>query len=54
MGVLSRLVDLISNTLDLSYDLGPDEEVEYLILDFVDAFWNTPLSFGERGFFVER
>ena len=55
MGViLPRLVDLISDTLDLSSDLGPDEEVEYLILDFVDAFWNIPLSLGERRFFVER
>ena len=49
-GVSPRLVDLISDTLDLSCDLGPDEEVEYLILDFVDALWNIPPRFGKRRF----
>ena len=52
--ILPRLVDLVSDTLDLSCNLGPEEEVEYLILDFVDAFWNVPLSFRERRFFVGK
>ena len=32
--------------------MDPDDEVEFLILDFVDAFWNVPLRCCERKYFV--
>ena len=34
--------------------LEPNQQVETLILDFVDAFWNVPLAPSERRYFVGK
>ena len=53
--ILPRMMDLVADTLDLSCDLEAKEEcIEFLVLDFVDAFWNIPLSFKERRYFVGK
>ena len=52
--MLPRLVDLIADIVDMSCDLADDEDIAVMVLDFVDAFWNIPLAFGERRFFVGK
>ena len=34
--------------------LEPGQEIEWLVLDFVDAFWNVPLRHSERRFFTGK
>ena len=36
------------------HPLGTDEQLDLLVLDFVDAFWNVPLMASERRFFVGK
>jgi hypothetical protein len=51
---LPRATDVAFDILDSLAKLGlrPDECIELLVLDFVDAFWNIPLAPEERRFFV--
>lgn len=51
---LPRLGDAPTDALELSEDLQPDEVVEFLVLDFQDAFWNIPLRMAGRRFFVGK
>ena len=41
--VLPRLTDATSAALELMDELSADEEVEQLVLDVTDAFWEVPL-----------
>ena len=36
------------------HPLGTDDQLDLLVLDFVDAFWNVPLMASERRFFVGK
>ncbi|CAK0858261.1 unnamed protein product, partial [Prorocentrum cordatum] len=51
---LPRVTDLVSDLLDLMSSRGFGDDIELLILDFVDAFRNVPLRFDERRHFVGR
>ena len=53
---LPRVTDVVYDILDsLAKDeLLNGEGIELLVLDFVDAFWNIPLSTEERRFFVGK
>ncbi len=52
--VLPRVLDLVFDTLELMSDLSITENIEYFVLDFVDAFWQLPLAHAERKYFVVR
>ena len=57
--ILPRAGDAIRDGLlscDVLLEAGEDgtPPFEYLVLDFVDAFWNIPLTFQERRFFVGK
>jgi hypothetical protein len=51
---LPRATDVAFDILDCiaKFELQPGEAIELMVLDFVDAFWNIPLSPDERRFFV--
>jgi hypothetical protein len=51
---LPKATDVAFDILDCitKNELLPDEAIELLVLDFVDAFWNIPLAPEERKFFV--
>ena len=49
---LPRATDAISDGLDLMADLQDDEEIEALIADVEDAFWQLSNRPDERNFFV--
>ena len=36
------------------HPFGADEQLDLLVLDFVDAFWNVPLLASEWRFFVGK
>ena len=38
----------------LSKELEPEDEVEFFVIDFKDAFWQVPLRPEERRFFTAR
>ena len=50
--VLPRMLDLVFESLEMMADLPADEDIEFLVLDFIDAFWLLPLSPKERRYFV--
>ena len=52
--VLPRISDAIADALEMMSHLEPGQEVEWLVLDFVDAFWNVPLRHSERRFFTGK
>ena len=51
---LPRATDVVYDIMDMlhKHPLGTDEQLDLLVLDFVDAFWNVPLMASERRFFV--
>ena len=49
-----RISDAIADALEMMSHLEPGQEVERLVLDFVDAFWNVPLRQSERRFFTGK
>ena len=53
---LPRATDVVCDIMDMLYKhpLGADEQLDLLVLDFVDAFWNVPLLAAERRFFVGK
>jgi len=53
---LPRITDVVFDILNMLAELPLDEaeDLELLVLDFVDAFWNIPLAPAERKFFVGR
>ena len=53
---LPRATDVVCDIMDMLYKhpLGTDEQLDLLVLDFVDAFWNVPLLAAERRFFVGK
>lgn len=50
--VLPRISDVIDDTLRLMKDAEPGQEVEWLVLDFTDWFFNIPLHPKERKYFT--
>jgi len=52
--LLPRIQDAIDDHLDLLAMCEPDEETEFFILDFSDAFWQLPNKVSERKYFVCR
>ena len=53
---LPRATDVVYDIMDMLHKLplGTDEQLDLLVLDFVDAFWNVPLMASERRFFVGK
>ena len=53
---LPRATDVVSDIKDTfhKHPLGTDEQLELLVPDCVDAFWNVPLMASERTFFVGK
>ena len=53
---LPRATDVVCDIMDMlhRHPLGTDEQLDLLVLDFVDAFWNVPLMASERRFFVGK
>ena len=51
---LPRVIDAVHDALDLQCTMDPDESQEFLVLDFVDAFWLVPLLPTEQRFFVGK
>ena len=53
---LPRATDVAFDILDClaKMDLQPGENIELMVLDFEDAFWNIPLASEERRFFVGK
>lgn len=51
---LPRLLDAITQGLNLLSIGGSGEGVDWLVLDFSDAFWQVPLDPPERRFFCAR
>ena len=53
---LPRATDVVCDIMDMlhKHPLGTDEQLDLLVLDFVDAFWNVPLMASERRFFVGK
>ena len=43
---LPRATDVVYDIVDMlhKHPLGTGEELDLLVLDFVDAFWNVPLT----------
>ena len=52
--VLPRLLDTIIEALKLYASCRSTEAIEMLVLDFTEAFWQIPLSPGERRFFAAK
>ena len=52
--VLPRISDATADALEMMSHLEPGQEVEFLVLDFVAAFWNVPLRHSERRFFAGK
>lgn len=52
--LLPRLLDAILQSLILYDQCGPDESMDWFVLDFSDAFWQMPLHPSERRFFCAR
>ena len=52
--VLPRITDAVKDMLEIAVDAEQDEETEWLILDFIEAFWNIPLRHAERKHFVGK
>ena len=52
--VLPRVLDLVFDTLEMMVDIPSDEDILFMVLDFIDAFWLLPLSQLERRYFVAR
>ena len=50
--LLPRGSDVTDDNLELSHDLGADEEVEQMVLDVRNAFWLVPNKPSERRFCV--
>ena len=50
--VLPRASDVVHDILRMLSERQGDEDIESLVLDFVDAFWNIPLVPDERRHFV--
>ena len=53
---LPRAAGVVCDILGMlhKHPLGTDEQLDLLVLDFVDAFWNVPLMASERRFFVGK
>ncbi len=51
---LPRVTDVAFDILDslAKQDIQPGEDIEVMVLDFEDAFWNIPLAAGEPGSFL--
>ena len=54
--VLPRITDAVTDALEMMSQLQPNgmEDIERLVLDFVDALWNVPLRHSERRFFTGK
>jgi hypothetical protein len=52
--VLPRVTDAVRDGLESLSEVLPDDDetLEYLVLDFVDAFWQIPLAQLEKRYFV--
>ena len=40
--ILPRATDAISDALELSSDVRPDEQLEAMVIDLKDAYWMIP------------
>ena len=49
--VLPRIGDLIRDALRLKAQKGPGQELTWLVIDFVDAFFKVPLAHSEQHYF---
>ena len=49
--ILPKLLDVVFDCLHL---LAAGGDLEYLVLDFANAFWHLPLAVSERKWFVSR
>ena len=56
--ILPRVLDVVHDALHMMADhsrwAASDWDLEFVVLDFTDAFWTLPLSIFERKFFVSR
>ena len=52
--LLPRLLDAITQALNLMNDCKEDEGMDWMVLDFSDAFWQVPLDPAERRYFCAR
>ena len=55
--LLPKLLDVAVDVMDIATanaHAPDDEDAEFLVLDFQDAFWHMPLSLSERKWFVAR
>ena len=52
--VLPRISDAIADALEMVSHLEPGQEIDWPVLDFVDAFWNALLCHSERRFFTGK
>lgn len=51
---LPRGTDVAIDALESARELASEEALEFMVLDFKEAFWNVPLAKAERRFFVGR
>lgn len=52
--LLPRLMDAIMQGLSLQSKCNEDQDMEWFVLDFVEAFWQVPLAPAERRFFCTQ
>ena len=52
--LLPRLLDAITQGLNLLSECGAEESVDWFVLDYSDAFWQVPLHPDERRFFCAK
>ena len=52
--LLPRLLDTITQALNLMSTAKPGEDTEWMVLDYSDAFWQVPLHPHERRFFCAK
>ena len=53
---LPRATDVVFDIMDMlhKHPLSADEQLDHLVFDFVNAFWNVPMMTSERRFFVGK